>query len=321
MKKATLGLLLALLIFASGCTSQSHCGENGAPPREKHSAVVENQSSDSSETIKIASWNIENFGKTKASDPARMSKIAETLKGYDIIAVQEISNVREESDPGCPRHENACPGPKCHMVRKALEKYLNEAYGLHYRFVFSPQVKDERYLFIYNPDTVTLERAELMVDPEDVGPVCSSHPESTGMMVRQPFEARFMAGEFDFVLLTAHTSPKRNLEELDALDYFFRQAKSRGEPDVILLGDLNADCNYLREGEQIALRGPGYIWVIPDDTDTTVSRTDCAYDRVIFGEATKEDFTGRWGVVRDIPDNVSDHNLIWAEFWVDRDSE
>ena len=322
MKRRILSLLVVLSVFLAGCTSQGHpSAKNGTSSEVTHSAHVENVSSEAKDTIRIASWNIENFGKSKATDPVRMSKIAETLKGYDIIAVQEISNVREQSDPGCPRNENACPGKRCHLIRRALEKYLNEAYGLHYRFIFSSQVKDERYLFIYNPDTVTLGGAELMEDPGDVGPICLSHPESTGMMVRQPFEAKFKAGDFDFILLTAHTSPKRNLEELNALDYFFRQAGSQGEPDVILVGDLNADCNYLRTGEYTALRGPGYIWVIPDDTDTTVSRTDCAYDRVIFGEATREDFTGRWGVVRDIPDNVSDHYLIWVEFWTDRDSD
>ncbi len=90
---------------------------------------------------------------------------------------------------------------------------------------------------------------------------------------------------------------------------------------MILLGDLNADCSYLGEGEQIALRGPGYIWVIPDDTDTTVSRTDGAYDRMIFRDPTKEDFSGRWGVFTQIPDSISDHYLIWAEFWTQRDTD
>ena len=57
------------------------------------------------ETIRIATWNIENFGKTKVSDPARMATIAEVLSSYDLIAIQEISNIREQSDPGCPRNE------------------------------------------------------------------------------------------------------------------------------------------------------------------------------------------------------------------------
>jgi hypothetical protein len=34
-----------------------------------------------------------------------------------------------------------------------------------------------------------------------------------------------------------------------------------------------------------------------------------------------EDFTGRWGIVKDVPANVSDHYLVWAEFYTDRDSD
>ncbi|MDP3014187.1 MAG: hypothetical protein Q8M92_08110, partial [Candidatus Subteraquimicrobiales bacterium] len=45
------------------------------------------------EKITIASWNIQNFGKSKAESESKMSIITEVLSRYDIIAVQEISNV------------------------------------------------------------------------------------------------------------------------------------------------------------------------------------------------------------------------------------
>jgi deoxyribonuclease-1-like protein len=270
------------------------------------------------ETIRIASWNIENFGRAKATDGERMEIIAEVLQGYDIIAVQEISNLREQSDPGCPRNEDACPGnPSCGLVRDALERHLNQS-GLNYTLVFSPHVRDERYLFIYNPERVELEEAVLMEDPGDSGPACLDSPE-TGLMVRQPFMARFRAGEFDFVLLNVHTSPGMNPMELEGLEYFCREAGEE-EPDVIILGDLNADCGYLKPDDDIGLRNPEYIWPFGDDVDTTVSGTDCAYDRFIFRGPTSEDFTGRLGMVRGMPPDVSDHYLIWAEFYTERDS-
>ncbi len=271
------------------------------------------------ETIRIASWNIRDFGRAKAADEGRMGIIAEVLRGYDIIAVQEISNLREQGDEGCPRNEDACPGnPSCGLVREALERHLNES-GLNYSLVFSPQVRDERYLYIYNPGRVTLEEYSLVEDPGDNGPVCSNSPESTGLMVRQPFRARFRAGDFDFVLLNVHTSPGINLDELEGLEYFYRQ--ERDEPDVIVLGDLNADCSYLKPDDDIGLRNPEYIWPFGDDVDTTVSGTDCAYDRFIFTSPTSEDFTGRLGIVRGMPPTVSDHYLIWAEFYTGRDSD
>lgn len=276
----------------------------------------------SASTIKIATWNIENFGASKCKDPVRMRKIVSILKEYDLIAIQEISNVKEQNDLDCPRNEHSCPGEKnCGMVRKALEKCLNEENGRHYQFVFSPQVKDERYLFVYDPEKVALESAELVNDPDDSKPICDSNPKSTGKMVRQPFKGKFKAGSFDFILLTAHTSPSINVPELEGLEHFARQCEMDDEPDIVVLGDLNADCTYLRETDPIAFKGSDYVWVVSDDVDTTVAATDCAYDRVIFKSPTVEDFTGKWGVVKDVPDNVSDHYLVWVEFYTDKDTE
>ena len=140
-------------------------------------------------------------------------------------------------------------------------------------------------------------------------------------MVRQPFKASFKAGSFDFMLLTAHTSPSINIQELQGLEWFYKQAEKEGEKDIIILGDLNADCSYLKASDSISLKDPGYIWLIPDSIDTTVSSTDCAYDRIIFKSPTSEDFTGNYGIETNITSDVSDHYLIWAEFYTDRDSD
>ena len=252
-----------------------------------------------------------------------MRKIASIIKEYDIIAMQEISNVKEQNDAGCPRNQDACPGdPNCGMIRDALNTYLNAENGFNYQFVFSSQVKDERYLFVYNPAKVTLEKAELVDDPEDSIPICDSSPANTGKMVRQPFKGKFKAGNFDFVLLTAHTSPSINVNELQGLEYFFRQTVTEGESDVIVLGDLNADCSYLKASDNISFRNPEYTWVVNDTSDTTVSASNCAYDRFIFGKvATQGDFTGNWGIIKDIPENVSDHYLVWAEFSTKNDAD
>lgn len=139
--------------------------------------------------------------------------------------------------------------------------------------------------------------------------------------LRQPFKGKFKAGSFDFVLLTLHTKPSANVQELEGLEFFYGQVASEGEPDVIVLGDLNADCTYLRDSDSIALKSSEYIWVVDDVADTTVSNTDCAYDRFIFRNPTAEDYTGTWGIRTDIPENVSDHYLVWAEFFLGKDSD
>ena len=55
------------------------------------------------EKITIASWNIQNFGKSKVGSESKMSIIAEVLSRYDIIAVQEISNVYEKAMKAAPQ--------------------------------------------------------------------------------------------------------------------------------------------------------------------------------------------------------------------------
>lgn len=56
--------------------------------------------------------------------------------------------------------------------------------------------------------------------------------------------------------------------------------------DVVIMGDLNADCSYVgsNDWQDIRLRTQSrFDWVISDTADTTVSgNTDCAYDRQVF---------------------------------------
>lgn len=52
--------------------------------------------------------------------------------------------------------------------------------------------------------------------------------------------------------------------------------------DVVFLGDFNADCSYVRSADwpHIRLRtSRDFQWLIPDTADTTVTNTNCAYDR------------------------------------------
>lgn len=287
------------------------------------------------EKIKIATWNIQNFGKSKAENDSKMAIIADVLSRFDIIAVQEISNVYEKSDEGCPRNENACPGHKnCDLIQNALKKHLAQKGNKDYAFLFSPQVKDERYLFIYDKKKIdALTEGELVQDEGDSPNISICDAKSKGDMVRQPFYATFMAGDFTFTLITAHTSPERNVSELEALEKYYRkvQDKDTENKDVILLGDLNAACSYLPKNKSIALKKPKYIWVMSDTDDSTIRKTtDCAYDRIIFTKTTKEDYTGEHGVFRFDEEigstkssalKISDHYPVWAEFYTDKDSD
>jgi deoxyribonuclease-1-like protein len=109
-------------------------------------------------------------------------------------------------------------------------------------------------------------------------------------------------------------------------------AKSRyqDESDFVILGDLNADCNYFDENSNSPLRSGDYYWIIGDSIDTTTRTTDCTYDRIIISTPAKTDFTGDSGVFRfDTAYNlnyestiaVSDHYSVYADFWNNRDTD
>lgn len=45
--------------------------------------------------IKVATFNIQIFGETKAGRPAVMAELASIIRKYDIVAVQEIKNIAQ----------------------------------------------------------------------------------------------------------------------------------------------------------------------------------------------------------------------------------
>ncbi len=88
----------------------------------------------------------------------------------------------------------------------------------------------------------------------------------------------------DFVLAAIHVDPDEAVEEINALDAAHDDITSHfGTDNIIILGDLNADCKYVsgRALSELTLRtDPKYVWLIDDNADTTVTTgTDCAYDR------------------------------------------
>ncbi|XP_052365252.1 deoxyribonuclease-1-like, partial [Oncorhynchus keta] len=89
----------------------------------------------------------------------------------------------------------------------------------------------------------------------------------------------------NFVLIPQHTSPDSAVKEVDALYDVAAEVRARWNTnDIVLLGDFNAGCRYVSgsDWQQIRLfTDHRYHWLIPDHADTTVSNTDCPYDRVV----------------------------------------
>ena len=91
----------------------------------------------------------------------------------------------------------------------------------------------------------------------------------------------------------------------------------RGEDDILMVGDFNADEYSLGAIGQL----PEITWVISGVATNT--RGDHAYDNILFGRGATSEFTGMSGVLDLMREyqltlesalKVSDHLPIWAEF-------
>jgi deoxyribonuclease-1-like protein len=88
---------------------------------------------------------------------------------------------------------------------------------------------------------------------------------------------------------------------------------NRGD-NVVLLGDFNGDCSYASYNElvQLPISTENFTWLIPDNADTTVGDSRCAYDRIVSTGDLDGRLTGQWGVDEEISSSdVSDHRPVW----------
>ncbi|KAL7884932.1 hypothetical protein AOLI_G00077020 [Acnodon oligacanthus] len=90
----------------------------------------------------------------------------------------------------------------------------------------------------------------------------------------------------NFVIIGHHTCPTKAMKEMEELFGVFQAVKKKWKTEnVMLLGDLNADCGYvtIKGLKSLRLRNdPRFRWLITDEEDTTVrDKTHCAYDRII----------------------------------------
>lgn len=303
MNKSILLVMVCVMVFLTGCS------ETSAPHKTKHFPEV----NESNDILTIASFNIENGGQKKFSDPIIMEKIAGLISKYDVIVLQEISNIDEQVDPNCSRNQDAVNSANFGLIKGQLEAYLPARYTVQ----ISPQTKDERYVFIFNHDKMLALSPPIMLpNISQKSELCDLNSDDSAM-VRSPAMEGFVAGNWSFSVLTAHTSPSKNIDDLQALQYtygYVAEFYAWNFGDVILAGDLNADCDYLKQDDEIRFRQDKYAWLIPDYEDTTVGNSDCTYDRFItLRTIANKRFLG-YGVEKDITEDVSDHYLVWTRW-------
>ena len=187
--KFQLFAILILLSFSLGCISTDNI-----VAKEPSTHIIEPNPADyiqidenkgeklntppsSNETLRIGAFNVQVFGTTKASKPEVMAVLADIIRTYDIIAIQEI---RDSSQTALPE----------------LVDLVNSD-GSRYNYVVSERLgrttSKEQYSYVYNSNTFQLTG----------NPQTYPEPENTDPFHRQPYIAAFKAigGNYDAVLM------------------------------------------------------------------------------------------------------------------------
>ena len=273
--------------------------------------------SDSPSYVKIASFNIQIFGTTKASNLTVMAVLADTISNFDITAIQEI---RDES------------GQAIEILENTIDKL-----GVDYDYIISPRVGEstskEQYAFFYKTslfdvgNSYTFKDSDIDIDKDGI--VDKTDGDNRGIFSREPFYAQFKVknSNFDFVLLTVHTDPDYAESEIDGLIPVLDEAHRNfnNENAFIILGDFNADCSYFTETEMLHstfYNYSDYHWLITDNMDTNLASSSCAYDRIVISQDADNlvndagvfYFNQVYGLTATEALDVSDHYPVWFSF-------
>jgi hypothetical protein len=248
-------------------------------------------------TIRIASANLA-LDAAKMAKPQVVGKIAQVLRQFDIVALQDI----QARDQG--------------LLVQLLEQV--NAQGRRYNYATPPAVGREpvvRYsAFLFDEETIQIDRGTVACVENRNAPF--RHPPLVAA-----FQCRGPAPReaFTFTLINVQTTTDRLGPELDLLASVYRAVRDdgRNEDDILLLGDLEADEDHLGELGRL----PNITCAISGVPTTT--RGTRLVDNILFDRRATVEYTRRSGVVdlmrefnlstREVMD-ISEHLPVWAEF-------
>lgn len=272
--------------------------EDGTSPTSHNADLL--PASGSRGSVRIASFNVQVFGESKAKKARIMDFLARIVRQFDVVALQEL---------------------RC-RDRDLLPNFVElvNAAGRRYDFVIGQPVgrgsNVEQYAFLYDAATVEVDRTQLypVADPDDL---LLFDPYVAWFRVRGPPANQ----AFTFSLVNVHTDPEQADQEVNALDDVYRAVRDDGrqEDDVIILGTLNVDAEHMGQLGQTAGMTTA-LANVPTNTQGTHQ-----LDNVVFHSRATVEFSGRSGIfdflraynlTMDEALEVSDHLPVWAEFSV-----
>ncbi|XP_054389322.1 deoxyribonuclease-1 isoform X2 [Pongo abelii] len=156
-------------------------------------------------------------------------------------------------------------------------------------------------------------------------PSSGSSPSSQGVWLAARCASHDMAVSTEvreFAIVPLHAAPGDAVAEINALyDVYLDVQEKWGLEDVMLMGDFNAGCSYVRPSQWSSIRlrtSPTFQWLIPDSADTTATSTHCAYDRIVVAgmllqgavvpdSALPFNFQAAYGLSDQLAQAISDH--------------
>lgn len=262
--------------------------------------------------LKIGAFNVQLFGVKKMEKTAVVNVLVDIISRYDILLIQEI---RDASG-------------------KAIEELLTITNQQNSKNPFSLKISPrlgrttskEQYAFLFRETSGLKVVRDYVYDDGDES--LNTDTNTIDTFEREPYIVLFESSTTKlkrFALAGLHIAPSEAVKELQALEGVFADIKARFDiNDIMVMGDFNAGCSYVPKykWDTIPIKNnPLYTWWIGDDADTTVSNSDCPYDRfvstgegfrstVINGSAIVFRFDSVFQLDQSFSKNVSDHYPI-----------
>ncbi len=259
--------------------------QNSRAPRAKNDELL------------VMTWNLYNFGKSKTTEQIQV--IANILRHYDIVAIQEVST-------------SASGAQIVALLADELDRK-----GADWDYVVSDPTTgegSERYAYVWKTSRVSLKNRPFLSKPLEAS------------INREPFMARFEAKNGKSVMIAnfhavpTAKKPENEISQLDQLHTSYR------DDNLMVMGDFNyaADkpgfSNLIQKGYAAALKPvPTSLKQKPDANGNYLNE---AYDNIFYETSSIEvlqaeslDFVPNFKIFSEAR-ALSDHLPVWVKIKV-----
>jgi len=284
------------------------------------------------ETLKLATWNIREFGRLrrgKHRTETAIHYIAEILSQFDLVAIVELRSDMTD------------------MYR------VMDILGPYWSVLFSDYNTDnagnsERIAYLYDERAVGFTGLAAEADPLREKNKDTGKYESAITWWRSPFMASFRAGNFDFILITVHirwagSSQKAREPEIKYLaEWVDRRVKDKHviDKDFIVVGDFNIPSLRSKLYKAVTSKGLSIPDVLLGKKHGSNLARNKRYDQILHYKRHTKTMTDKGGILDFYEDNwralfpedeypsmkkydftfeLSDHLPLWVQLdtWVD----